>query len=93
MRNIFCFAFLFCTSLISFYQDNRNIERSQLPDSLGKDSTLYTFNNVSYLYNRPKIGSFLINAGKKFLSLPLEVSKKENLITLVSFAALTGISI
>jgi hypothetical protein len=93
MRNIFCFAFLFCISLISFSQVNRNIERSQLPDSLGKDSTLYSFNNISYLYTRPKIGSFLINAGKDFLSLPLELPKKENRTALVSVAALTGISL
>jgi len=93
MRNIVCLAILFCSSFSSYSQEIKTIDRSQLPDTLGKDSTLYKLdNNVSYMYTKPKLGSFFKNAGHNFLMLPLEIPKKENRIGLISVAALTAIT-
>ncbi len=90
MRYIFCIALLLYLSANSFSQEVKTIDRAQLPDSLGKDSSLYKFNNnISYLYTRPKLGSYFKNSGINFLSLPLELDKKENLPAIGVVTALT----
>jgi PAP2 superfamily. len=94
MRNICWFALLINISFPAFSQEIRTIDRSQLPDSLSKDSTLYKYdNNSSYLYTRPKLGSFLKNTGNNFLTLPFELDKKRNLPSLVAVAALTALTL
>jgi hypothetical protein len=94
MRKIYCFALLFLFSFYCFSQEIKTLERSQLPDSLGKDSALYKLNsNVSYLYTRPKFLSYFKNSYKNFFSLPLEIDKKKNLPGMAAVVAFTAISL
>jgi hypothetical protein len=94
MRKFYCIALLSYISLISFSQEIKTIERTQLPDSLSKDSTLYKLNNsVSYLYTRPKFLSYFKNSWKNFLALPVEADKKSNIPGMAAVVALTAISL
>ena len=92
MRILFCFAFLFSFSIVGFSQDIKTIERSNLPDSLGKDSTIYKADDTtSYLFTRPKTGSFIKNIILNSYRLPEEVVKKKNLMGMAVVATSTVI--
>jgi len=94
MRKIYCLALFFYFISNSYSQEIKTIDQSQLPDSLGKDSTIYKVNNSdSYLYTRPKFLSYFKNSAKNFLSLPLEADKKKNLPGMAAIVGLTAISL
>lgn len=85
---------MFYFSVNCFSQEVKIIEKSQLPDSLGKNRTVYKINDtLSYLYTRPKLFSFVRNSIDNIILSPQEYVKKKNLWIVAGVAASTAITI
>ncbi len=77
-----------------YAQGTRLIEHSQLKDSLEQGYRLYTINDsTSYLYKKPGAFEFIPNVFRNLYLVPLEATKKENLLPLAGVALSTAILI